>query len=77
MKTAYKRSTVYLEPQIYKALKLKSVHSSGTISDLVNDAIRLSLAEDYEDLLAFEKRMNEPELDFELVLKKLQKSGRL
>ena len=77
MKTANKRSTVYLEPQIYKALKLKSVHSSRTMSDLINDAIRVSLAEDYEDLQAFENRMNEPELDFELVLKELKESGRL
>ena len=77
MKTAFKRSTIYLEPNIYKALKLKSIHSSRTMSDLVNDAIRLSLAEDYEDLQAFENRINEPELDFELVLKNLKDSGRL
>ena len=77
MKTAFKRSTIYLEPNIYKALKLKSIHSSRTMSDLVNDAIRLSLAEDYEDLQAFENRINEPEMDFELVLKNLKDSGRL
>ena len=77
MKTAFKRSIIYLEPNIYKALKLKSIHSSRTMSDLVNDAIRLSLAEDYEDLQAFENRINEPELDFELVLKNLKDSGRL
>ena len=77
MKTVLKRSTIYLDPQIHKALKVKSAHSSKTISELVNDAVKLSLAEDYEDLMAFEERMNEPDLDFELVLKQLHESGKL
>jgi len=77
MKTLLKRSTVYLDPQIHKALKMKSAHSSKTISELVNEAIKWSLAEDYEDLQAFEERMNEPDLDFETVLKDLHSSGKL
>ncbi|NOX84389.1 MAG: CopG family transcriptional regulator [Chlorobi bacterium] len=77
MKTALKRSTIYLDPEIHKALKVKSAVSSKTISELVNEAIRLSLEEDYEDLLAFEERKNEPNLDFELVLKELKESGNL
>ena len=77
MKTTLKRSTVYLDPQIHKALKVKSAHSSKTISELVNEAIKYSLAEDYEDLLAFEERINEPNLDFESVLKELHTSGKL
>jgi predicted DNA-binding protein len=77
MKTILKRSTVYLDPQIHRALKLKSAHSSRTISELVNEAIKLSLAEDHEDLSAFEERMNEPNLDFESVLKELQASGKI
>ena len=77
MKTTLKRSTVYLDPKIHKALKIKSAHSSRTISDLVNEAIKLSLAEDLEDLSAFEGRVNEPNLDFETVLKDLQSSGKI
>lgn len=77
MKTVLKRSTVYLDPQIHRVLKIKSAHSSRTISQLINDAIKLSLAEDYEDLTAFEERLNEPNLDFESVLKELQSSGKL
>ena len=77
MKTILKRSTVYLDPQIHRALKVKSAHSSKTISQLINDAIKFSLAEDYEDLTAFEERLNEPNLDFESVLKELQSSGKL
>ena len=77
MKNNLKRSTVYLDPKLHKALKIKSAHSSKTISQLVNDAIKLSLAEDYEDLSAFEDRINEPNLDFEAVLKDLQSSGKI
>ena len=77
MKTLLKRSTVYLDPKIHRALKLKSAHSSRTISDLVNEAVKLSLAEDHEDLSAFEERINEPNLDFESLLKELQASGKI
>jgi hypothetical protein len=72
-----KRATVYLDPDLHKALKIKSAHCERTLSDLVNSAVRQSLAEDYEDLLAFEERQDEPNLDFEKVLKKLKVSGKL
>lgn len=77
MKTTLKRSTIYLDPQLRRALKIKSAQNSRTISDLVNEAIKYSLLEDYEDLAAFEERINEPNLDFESVLKELKKSGKL
>ena len=66
-----------LDKEIHKALKVKSAMSSKTISELVNEAIKHSLAEDYEDLMDFEERKNEPNLDFEMVLKELEKSGKL
>ncbi len=77
MKTILKRSTVYLDPQIHRALKVKAAHSSKTMSELINEAIKLSFAEDYEDLSAFDERKNEPNLDFESVLKELQSSGKI
>lgn len=77
MKTRYKRATVYLDPELHKALKIKSAESDRTISDLVNKAVRESLREDYEDLAAFEERKDEPNLDFEDVLKDLKASGKL
>jgi predicted DNA-binding protein len=77
MNTTLKRSTIYLDPQLHRALKIKSAQSSRTISELVNDAIKHSLAEDYEDLEAFEERMKEPNLEFESVLKELKASGKL
>lgn len=77
MKTDLKRATVYLDPRIHRALKIKAAQASRSISDLVNEAIRNSLAEDFEDLEAFESRLNEPNLDFEYVLKELRSSGKI
>ena len=77
MKAEYKRATVYLDPKLHQALKIKSAQSARTISELVNSAVKQSLAEDYEDLEAFEKRKDEPNLDFEDVLKDLKLSGKL
>ena len=77
MESTLKRSTIYLDPQLHKALKIKSAQVSRTISALVNEAIKFSLAEDFEDLDAFEERLNEPNLDFEYVLKDMKSSGKI
>ena len=77
MKTIAKRSTVYFDPDLYKALKIKAAHSERSLSELINQAIRYSLAEDAEDLSAFEERKNEPNLDFEKVLKDLRSRGKI
>ena len=72
-----KRATVYFDPDLHRALKIKSAQSDQTLSELVNFAVRLSLAEDHEDLLAFEERKDESNLDFEEVLKELKAGGKL
>lgn len=72
-----KRATVYFEPGLHKALRLKAAHTEKSISDLVNVAVRRSLAEDDEDLQAFETRKKEPSLLFEDVLKDLKRRGKL
>jgi len=72
-----KRATVYFDSQIHRALRLKAAETDRSISELVNDAVRLNLAEDAEDLAAFEERANEPNLAFEDVLKDLRKRGKL
>jgi len=72
-----KRSTIYFEPEIHKALRLKAVETDRTMSDLVNEAVRLALAEDAEDLAAFEKRAAEPNLPFEDVVKELRRRGKI
>ena len=72
-----KRTTVYFEPDIHKALRLKSAVSERSISEMVNEAVRYSLAEDAEDLVAFDERADEPTVDFEDFVKKMKRSGRL
>ena len=72
-----KRSTIYLDPDLHRALRLKSVETSRSVSDLVNKAVRDSLAEDAEDLAAFDERASEPLVGYEAMIKRLKKDGRI
>ena len=72
-----KRSTIYLEPELYKAVRVKAAHSHRSISDIVNDSLRSALREDQEDLEAFEKRASEPVMSYESLLKKLKADGKI
>jgi hypothetical protein len=77
MATPAKRATVYLDPVLHKALKLKAVETSRSISDLVNAAVREALAEDAEDLAAFDERADEPLISYDEMVKGLKKDGRI
>lgn len=77
MTDALKRSTIYFDPQLHAALRLKAAHSNRTISGLVNDAVRAALAEDQEDLATFEDRAAEPGISHEALLKELKAHGKL
>ena len=77
MKTDTKRTTIYLDSDLHHALRIKAAETSHSMSDLVEEAIRISLAEDAIDLAAFEQRKDEPNLAFENVLKKLRKNGKI
>lgn len=72
-----RRATVYLDPELHRALRVKAAESDKTISDLVNEAVRHDLAEDAEDLAAYRARAKEPALDLEKVLKDLKRRGKL
>lgn len=71
------RSTVYLEPDLHQALRLKSAQSRRSMSDLVNEALRLSLREDHEDLATVRAREREKPLDYEAFLARLKADGTL
>jgi hypothetical protein len=77
MATATKRAIVYLEPELHKALRLKAVETSRSVSDLVNEAIRQALAEDLEDITAFDERAGEPLMSYDEMVKRLRKDGRI
>ena len=64
-----KRATVYFDSNLHKALRVKAAQTDHTVSDLVNRAVRQSLAEDADDLAAFDDRAKEPNLAFEDVRK--------
>ena len=71
------RSTFYLEPALHRALRLKSAVSRRTLSDIVNEAIRVALQEDEEDLSALASRAREPVLTYEQFLDQLKADGTL
>ena len=77
MGTAPRRSTIYLPAKLHRALRLKAAATDRSISKLVSEAVRMSLAEDAEDLEAFEKRSKERSLSFETVVKGLRRRGKL
>jgi predicted HicB family RNase H-like nuclease len=72
-----KRATVYLEPDLHKALRLKAAETSRSISEIVNNAIREALAEDAEDIAAFEERVGEPLISYDEMVKRLKRDGRI
>ena len=77
MSNLSKRSTVYFEPNIHQALKLKSASSHLSISELVDEAVRLLMNEDQEDLAAFAERGSEKEISYEALLNDLKKHGKI
>ena len=72
-----RRTTVYLDTELHRALRLKAAKTDQSISDLVNAAVRQTLIQDSEDLATFRARVKEPNLDFETVLKDLRRRGKL
>jgi post-segregation antitoxin (ccd killing protein) len=77
MTTQVKRATIYLDPDLHKTLKLKAIETSRSVSELVNEAIREALAEDAEDINAFEERVGEPLISYDEMVKRLKKDGRI
>ena len=77
MASQLKRATVYIRPDIHRAIKLKSAVTNQSISDVVNDALLATLSEDEEDLAAFEERANEPNVSYEEFLAKLKADGKI
>jgi len=72
-----KRSTVYFEPSIHQALRMKAASAHISVSEVVNEAVRVILREDREDLGAFEERAGEPNLSYEELLIDLEQHGKL
>lgn len=72
-----KRATVYFDPEVHKALRLRAAASDKSISDMVNEAVRASLAEDAVDLAAFDKRKRERSVSFDGFVQGMKQRGLL
>jgi plasmid stability protein len=72
-----KRATIYFDAQVHQALRLRAAASNRSISEMVNEAVRIALAEDADDLRDVEIRQAEPSADFEEIVSILRESGRL
>ena len=77
MGSKLQRYSVYLDPHLHKTLKLKAAETSQSVSGLINEAVRRSLAEDAEDLEAFEERVGESLVSYDEMLKRLKNNGQL
>jgi plasmid stability protein len=77
MTTPNKRTTIYLNPELHKALRLKAATQSKSVTELINDAVRESLAEDAEDIAAITVREKEPLISYDEMVKRLKKDGLL
>lgn len=77
MPSLSKRSTIYLDSALHQALRIKSIETSRSMSELINEAVRQALSEDAEDILAFEERAHEPVISYEQMVKRLKKDGRI
>ena len=77
MKDTTTRSTIYFEPGLHRALRLKAAHTQNSLSHLVNEAVRQALQEDQDDLAAFDERVKEPLISYEELLKDLKKHGKI
>ncbi|MGB7413112.1 MAG: CopG family transcriptional regulator [Thermosynechococcaceae cyanobacterium] len=72
-----KRSTIYFDPELHQALRLKAASTHRSVSDLVNEAVRQTFQEDQEDLAAFDEREGEPTMTYEELLNNLKANGKL
>jgi plasmid stability protein len=74
---AQKRATIYLDAEVHRALRLKAAAANRSMSEMVNEAVKSALAEDAEDLSAFEDRESESAVSFESFVQDLRRRGRI
>lgn len=72
-----KRSTVYLDAELHRALKVQAAETQSNMSELINRAVRDALREDRDDLAVFDQRGSESVITFEEMLKRLELDGKI
>jgi hypothetical protein len=66
------RSTVYFDPDIHKALRLKAAEENRSISKIINEAVLVLTTEDAEDFSDVDARMSEPSIGYAEFVKSLK-----
>ena len=72
-----KRTTVYLDAQVAKAVKVKAALSGKTVSELANEGLVRLLREDARALKTFRDRARQPMSSYEEFIAQLEKSGEI
>lgn len=75
MTTQAIRSTLYIEPGLHQALRIKAAMAHRSMSEIVNDTVRALLREDEGDIAAFSDRSKEKTMSYEQLLAKLKADG--
>ena len=75
--TTNKRVTVYLDPRLHQRVRSRAAKLDQSVSCLVNEALRRTLAEDAADLATFRERAEEPNLSFQEVVQDWKRRGKL
>ena len=71
------RATIYFDADVHRALRLRAAACNRSISDMVNEAVRMTLAEDADDLRDADQRQDEESIGFEEFVSSLRNSGRI
>ena len=72
-----KRATIYFDADVHRALRLRAAACNRSISDMVNEAVRMTLAEDADDLRDADQMQDEESIGFEEFVSSLRNSGRI
>ena len=72
-----KRATIYFDADVHRALRLRAAACNRSISDMVNEAVRMTLAEDADDMRDADQRQDEESIGFEEFVSSLRNSGRI
>lgn len=77
MPAAHDRPTIPVDAHLYRRLQRMSKKTDRDLADLVEEAVRLLIQEEAEDLADLEAREGEERVDFGEAVKDLKSRGRL
>jgi hypothetical protein len=70
-----KKTTIYFEPSVQKALRTKAAEESRSMSDVIHEAVSLLVSEDAEDIADFDARIGEPNIGYAEFVQSLRADG--